>query len=117
MNGPVKVTERSPDKYVEAIKDLFLDFDAKYPSAPSLIPASTHYDKECLQHSLTPIFETLKEAIQIKELTDTCIAPEFPHMGSLTRLEWIAVAIYHTKRHTHQINDIKAAMAPVDGIR
>jgi hypothetical protein len=107
INAPVKITERSPDKFAQAIKDLFLDFDAKYPTAPMLVPADKHYDKEFLTAELTAVFKELQENIQTKDLTDTCAAAEFTGIGYLTRLEWLTVAIYHTQRHAHQLNGIK----------
>lgn len=107
LNGPVKDTNRSPDQFVKAIKALFLDFDAKYPSAPVLIPADKQYDKENLIAELGAAFEALKDLVQTKEMTDTCLAAEFTGMGYLTRLEWATVAIYHTQRHIHQLAKIK----------
>jgi hypothetical protein len=107
INAPVKTTERSPDQFAQAIKDLFLDFDAKYPTAPTLVPADKHYDKEVLTAELNAVFKELQENIQTKDLTDTCIATEFTGIGYLTRLEWVTVAVYHTQRHAHQLNGIK----------
>lgn len=106
INAAVKTTERSPDKFAKAIKDLFLDFDAKYPTALMLAPADKHYDKNVLMTELASVFKELQENIQTKDLTDTCIASEFTGIGYLTRLEWITVAIYHTQRHVHQLKEI-----------
>jgi hypothetical protein len=106
INAAVKTTNRSPDQFAKAIKDLFLDFDAVYPTAPVLVPADKAYDKEVLTAQLKPIFDTLQADIQTKDMTDTCLAAEFTGMGYLTRLEWVTVAIYHTKRHIHQLHKL-----------
>ncbi|WP_184547504.1 DinB family protein [Mucilaginibacter sp. FT3.2] len=107
LTGPVKDTNRSPDQYAKAIKELFLDFNAKYPSAPTLIPANKQYDKNELIAALNSLFQSLQYQIQTLEMTDTCLAAEFPGMGYLTRLEWATVAVYHTQRHIHQLAKIK----------
>jgi len=106
LNGPVKVTLRSPDQYVDVIKGIFLDFDAKYPAAPTLIPVDKDYDKATLADELSSVSEKLKEIVQNQDLTGTCLAPEFTGLGLLTRLEWAAVAVYHTYRHVHKLNTI-----------
>jgi hypothetical protein len=106
LNGPVKVTPRSPDQYVDAIKGIFLDFDAKYPAAPTLIPDDKDYDKASLRDELSSVSEKLKEIVRNQDLTGTCLAPEFTGIGLLTRLEWAAVAIYHAYRHVHKLNAI-----------
>jgi len=107
LTGPVKDTKRSPDQYAKAIKDLFLDFNAQYPSAATLIPADKQYDKNELIAALNSLFQLLQYQIQTLEMTDTCLVAEFPGMGYLTRLEWATVAVYHTQRHIHQLAKIK----------
>jgi len=106
LNGPVKVTLRSPDQYVDAIKGIFLDFDAKYPAAPTLIPDDKDYDKALLANELSSVSEKLKEIVRNQDLTGTCLSPEFTGIGLFTRLEWAIVAIYHTYRHVHKLNAI-----------
>jgi hypothetical protein len=111
INAAVKTTNRSPDQFAKAIKDLFLDFDAAYPTAPVLVPADKAYDRDELTAQLKPVFETLQDDIQAKDMTDTCHAAEFTGMGYLTRLEWVTVAIYHTQRHIHQLQKIRSYFA------
>jgi hypothetical protein len=103
LKGPTATTNRAPDEHVNAIKTLFLDFSAKYPSAPSLVPAAKQYDKQALIKALTVAFDEVAEVLSQLDVTDTCTAAEFNGIGKLTRLEWISVAIYHTQRHTHQL--------------
>ncbi|WP_183561961.1 DinB family protein [Mucilaginibacter sp. SP1R1] len=106
LNGPTGDTNRSPDKYVQALKTMFLDFDLKFVAAPAITPADQFYDKGSLTEELAAAFESLMGITETKDLTDSCTAFEFPGMGYLTRLEWIYQTIYHTQRHTQQLNNI-----------
>lgn len=115
LNGPAKDTTRSPDQFVDVIKGIFLDFDAKYPAATSLIPDDKDYDKTLLTNELVSTFNTLKEIVRNQDLTGTCLEPEFPGIGLLTRLEWAAVANYHTYRHVQQLKAIAQGFASSAG--
>jgi DinB superfamily len=106
LSGPTKVTLRSPDQYADVIKGIFLDFDAKYPAAATLIPDDKDYDKGTLADELSSVSEKLKEIVRNQDLTGTCLAPEFTGIGLLTRLEWATVAVYHTYRHVHKLKAI-----------
>ncbi|SDE80797.1 DinB superfamily protein [Mucilaginibacter pineti] len=106
FNAPVMATDRDPGQYIDAVKDIFLDFAAQYPSAAAIIPADKQYSKEALKNQLIAIFEELQQNILAKDLTETCLAAEIPGMGHLTRLEWTYLAVYHTQRHDHQIKKI-----------
>jgi hypothetical protein len=103
LKGPTATTNRAPDEHVNTIKTLFLDFNAKYPSAPGLIPAAKQYDKPALIKALTAAFDEVAQVLTQLDVTDTCTTAEFKGIGKLTRLEWISVAVYHTQRHTHQL--------------
>src|SRR6185312_11682582 len=43
--GPVRYAERSPEKEIETVKKIFLDFDAKYKSAEALLPTNEPIEK------------------------------------------------------------------------
>jgi hypothetical protein len=108
FNAPVTATYRDPGQYINAVKDIFLDFDARYPSAAAIVPADKSYSKEALKNELIAIFEELQQNIQTKDLTETCLAAEIPGIGHLTRLEWAYLAVYHAQRHDHQVKNIVA---------
>ncbi|GAA3960919.1 DinB family protein [Mucilaginibacter dorajii] len=110
LKGPAAKTNRAPDEHVNAIKTLFLDFNAKYPSAPGLIPAAKQYDKQTLIKALTAAFDEVAQVLTQLDLTDTCTAAEFNGIGKLSRLEWISVAVYHTQRHTYQLELIESKL-------
>ena len=48
----------------------------------------------------------ITEAITTLDLSATCTAFELPESGEFTRSEWVWFAIYHIKRHTHQLKNI-----------
>ena len=106
FNASVTATDRDPGEYINAVKDIFLDFDARYPSAAAILPADKLYRKETLKDELAAIFGELQQNIQVKALTETCLAAQIPGIGHLTRLEWAYLAVYHTQRHDHQIKNI-----------
>lgn len=108
VNGPTGTTKRSPDQYVQALKDMFLDFNLKFKAAEIITPADKTYEKAYLKGKLAGLFENFKLLAETRDLTDSCLAAEFPGMGHLTRLEWMYQTVYHTQRHTQQLKGIKA---------
>ena len=108
INGHTQATDRLPDKYVQAVKDLFLNFDLKFKSAPNITPANKFYDKDTLSSELKNRFNDLISLAQTKDLTDTCLAAEFKGIGYLTGLEWAYQGVYHTQRHIQQLKNIQA---------
>jgi hypothetical protein len=108
INGNKQATDRVPDKYVQAVKDLFLNFDLKFKSAPIITPEDKHYDKDTLSTELKNRFNDLINLAQTKDLTDTCLAAEFKGIGYLTGLEWAYQGVYHVQRHIQQLKNIQA---------
>ncbi|MEN0056557.1 MAG: DinB family protein [Mucilaginibacter sp.] len=107
IEGNTQATDRAPDKHVKDVKDLFLNFDLKFKSAPDITPADKPYDKDTLSTSLKKLFNGLINLAQTKDLTDTCLAAEFKGIGYLTGLEWAYQQVYHTQRHIQQLKDIQ----------
>jgi hypothetical protein len=107
LTAPANVTEREPDRYVKGIKDMFLNFNLKFPAAPAIMPAGNYHDKEMLINMLTDTFKSFIGIVRAEDLTGTFPGAEFPGIGQLTRLEWVYLTIYHTQRHIHQLKDIK----------
>ncbi|MBB6111747.1 DinB family protein [Mucilaginibacter lappiensis] len=106
FNGPIRDTNRVPDQYVQYVKDMFLNFDLKFKSAPSIAPAAKLYDRDILIKKLRTAYNSLIYLVETKDLTDTCELWEFPTIGYLTRLEWAYQAVYHAQRHTQQLKNI-----------
>ena len=110
INGNTQATDRVPDKYVQAVKDLFLNFDLKFKAAPIITPANKDYEKETLTNQLKNHFNDLINLAQTKDLTDTCLAAEFYGIGYLTGLEWAYQQVYHVQRHIRQLKGIQASL-------
>jgi uncharacterized damage-inducible protein DinB len=108
--GPVKPTERDPTQNVELIKRDFADFTLKRNAPEIIVPESINYDKQSLitayRASVTQLIETVKPL----NLIETCTAFSFRNYGELTRMEFIYFAIYHTCRHTQQLQNIMEEM-------
>lgn len=111
--GPVKKTERLPEKEIETVKKIFLDFDAKYKSAERLLPSDEPIEKEKLLIDLRKRISQIKEVIQTKDLTETCAGLPFKGIGELTRMEWLHVILFHTQRHIYQIKNILESLKTI----
>jgi hypothetical protein len=107
MYGKTKSTQRPPNENVEAIKNLFLNFDIKMQSPEFVLPGNKIYDKDRLLNALQNMFTQIKDAVQTSDLSATCLGFEFPGFGYLTGLEWAHFAVYHTQRHIHQLKNIR----------
>ena len=111
--GPVRHTESLPGKGIETVKKIFLDFDAKYKSAEALLPSDEPIEKEKLLSDLQKRISQIKEVIQTKDLTETCVGLPFKGVGELTRIEWLHVILFHTQRHIHQIKNISKSLEAI----
>ncbi|HUZ61986.1 MAG TPA: SRPBCC domain-containing protein [Hanamia sp.] len=112
-DGPVKQTERLPEKEIEQVKKIFLDFNAKYKSAETLLPTNESIEKEKLLSGLQKRISQIKEVIQTKDLTETCVGLPFNGIGELTRIEWLHVILFHTQRHIHQMKNILRSLQTI----
>lgn len=107
LNGPVKDSERSADEQVEKIRRDFLNFTIKMTSPDFILPLNKEYRKDKLLKKLEDIKTNVSDAVADLDLTKTCLAFELPVYGHLTRWEAVYFLIYHTQRHTHQLDMIK----------
>jgi|GEM_PF-105092 len=112
-DGPVKQTERLPEKEIELLKNIFLDFNVKYKSAETLLPTNEPIEKEKLLSGLQKKISQIKEVIQTKDLTETCVGLPFKGIGELTRMEWLHVILYHTQRHIYQMKNILKSLQTI----
>jgi hypothetical protein len=99
-------TDRAHDEKVDALKELFLNFDMKFKADPALEPRSASHKKDEQVHQIRNIKDHLKTIAETTDLEALCQEMEFPSLGFLTRYEWLRFIVYHTQRHTHQIRNI-----------
>jgi hypothetical protein len=93
-----KTDERTPE-----LAKIFLDFKTKLKSPDFILPAQDHYQKAALITTLESSVAQLKEAALSTSLED---AIEHQAFGKITKLELLYFVIYHTQRHTHQLQHI-----------
>ena len=110
MRGPVEDTERDPSLNIETIRSIFLNFNTKMKSPDFILPPEKDYDKEALKSEFRAVKTQLITTTSSEDLSKTCTAFELPQLGFLTRIEAIHFVLYHTQRHTHQLENIKKAI-------
>lgn len=106
ISGKTKPAERPPDQKVKQIRSDFGDFSIKMTSPHFVLPRNALYNKENLIESLSELKEGIITAASKLDLSEICVAFEFPGYGYLTRLETIHFIIIHTQRHIHQLKKI-----------
>lgn len=106
ITGPVKPGGRDPEQNVKPLADAFLNFEIKFQSPDFIIPSNEPKDRDYLLSALNEAFEGIKKVTGSADLNLVCTSFEMPVMGQMTRLEFINFTVFHTKRHTHQLNNI-----------
>ena len=107
FTGSAKSSDREPEEKILTIKDRMMDFENKMKAYGPIIPDDTTKNKTKVLEKLQDIRQQLAGFIEIQDLTETITDFEHPIFGSLTRIEWIYFNIYHSKRHTKQIERIQ----------
>lgn len=103
LYGPVRDTERKPDELIERIRSNFSDHSIQMKSPDFILPELKDYDRDESVQVLTKIKADVIQAVDILDLTKTCMAFELPVYGYVTRLEAINFILYHTRRHVKQL--------------
>jgi len=106
LTGADKPAERDPAEKVKMIKDLFLDFEAKFKSAPNILPSDGPHNKSELIELLQTVIIQVREIINSKDLYAISTDLVVPFFGELTRLEWLYLICYHTQKHIHQLKNV-----------
>ncbi|MBD8488643.1 DinB family protein [Echinicola sp. CAU 1574] len=109
LNGQTKNCNRPPDQKVWNIKKTFLDFSLKMKSPAAILPASGVISKSHLITNLNNKFSSFK-LFENQDLTLECKDFTIPEYGAFTRLEWLWFTIFHTCRHTYQLERILASL-------
>jgi len=106
LNAEVADTARAIGELQPQLKAIFLNFENKMKSPDFILPQLKAYDREIQLLEIGKIRAAFLKAINDLDLSKTCISFPVPGLGNLTRLEAIYFVIYHTQRHTHQLNEI-----------
>ena len=109
--GKTIKTERPYDQNADSIKQLFLNFQLKFPAAPILQPDPKEYTAGELFSLLDENKDNILIMIEEDDLTETCLEISLPVWGTLTKYEWLVLIENHLIRHTKQVNDFDRVVA------
>jgi len=110
LNGDTSATSRPYDEKSAILRNAFLDFNSKMQSPDFILPRETIHSKERLLKSFDDARQQMLQIAGTSDLTVTCNSFEMPGLGFLTRMEWLTFYIVHTRRHVHQLNNIRRAL-------
>ena len=111
FTGDVRNCDRDPEKNIPAIKSRFLDFDNKMKAFGPIVPDDEPKEKQKVLSKLQDLRQRLISMIEIEDLTKLVTGFEHPLFGILTKVEWLSFHIYHSRRHTKQIQKIASDLA------
>jgi len=107
---PADPVKRDPEEKANGLRDTFLNFDIKMKSPDFIIPEEKEYDKDDLIASLKDVKEEMIAAAQKADLTQLAPLPEGHPLEGHSKLEIVHFVTYHTIRHNHQLEEIRAAL-------
>ncbi|PQJ10443.1 DinB family protein [Flavipsychrobacter stenotrophus] len=110
LRNSTQPTDRPYDQHKAMLEKVFLDYEHKMKSPDFIIPTNDPLEKTELIDKLATIREDTLDAIATLDLTEMCMSFEMPGMGHITRYEFIWFTIYHTQRHTQQLEKIKEVL-------
>lgn len=111
LTAETATTGRNPEEKVAVIESIFLDFSTKMKSPDFILPSDDRHDKAQLIQDMENTVAEIIRLTDTLDLTATCKMVEFPGIGYFTRWEWISFFVCHTKRHTHQLQNIYSKKA------
>jgi len=94
--APDEPSDRDPAQHVQAIRGIFLNFEAKYNAPERTLPQNGFHAKEPLLNTLHHQWSKLEQAVQTQDLSEMCGSFEFPGIGRLTKLEVVNLIESHT---------------------
>ncbi|PJJ84923.1 DinB family protein [Mucilaginibacter auburnensis] len=103
-------SKRTSNEKIQAISDIFLNFELKLVPPAQIIPSNNLQQKQDMISKLTGMFDKLINAANTLELNVICTSWVIPAFGPLTRLEFLWLYNAHTIRHTRQIQNIAVAL-------
>lgn len=111
--NPTKNSDRPYDQHATSIRDLFLNFQLKFPAMPQLQPETKVYSVGELFSDLDRNKENIFNMIDKDDLSEICVDNQLPVWGTLTKYEWLVLFENHIIRHTKQVTDFNAVAPKV----
>lgn len=106
VNGSVTDTTRNPEEHIGFLKKIMEDMNMKTKSAANILPGDRPLSRSTVKEELSKCAINLIEDIRQLDLSQTCMAFEFPGLGYITRYEMLSFAAFHAQRHIHQLKNI-----------
>jgi hypothetical protein len=101
-------TDRDSSERIQELKDLFLNFTIQMKSPDFILPTQDVYEKEVIIAHLNHSLVKLKEISRETDLSEMIKHPAF---GDITKFEILHFVLYHTQRHTRQLENILQAVS------
>ena len=108
-----EASQRQMDEKVQALSDIFLNFDLKLTPPASIVPSDQPHEKDVLIKQLDEVYTSAIEAAKTLDLSAICLSYVIPAFGPMTRLEFLWLFNVHTIRHIHQLKNITVALVKV----
>jgi hypothetical protein len=99
---------RPVDERAENYREILMNFESKMNSPEFLVPEDKLFDKDRLIISLEEVNKIAVSAIKTSNLAQLAPLPEGHPLNGSTKLEIVHFFTYHTLRHNHQIEKIRA---------
>lgn len=107
LEGNVKPTVRNAEEHVPMLRDIFLNFEHKMKSPDFILPTEDVHDRQAIAADLANALAGIAAVAKVEDLSLTCTNFEMPSLGQLTRIELITFIDVHTRRHIHQLSNIR----------
>ncbi|PTR00031.1 DinB family protein [Mucilaginibacter yixingensis] len=111
VTGPTQAADRDWQQNAAQLASIFLNFEIKMQGPDFVQPDDQPKDQQEIITQLRAGFDKLVTVAANEDLTEICTAGEFPTMGHLSRFELLTFADVHTRRHTHQLQNIATHFA------
>lgn len=109
--GPTQPADRDWKQNAAQLTSIFLNFDIKMHGPDFVQPDDQPRDQQEIIAQLRNGFDRLVDVAANEDPAVICTASEFPTMGYLSRFELLTFADVHTRRHTHQLQNIATHFA------
>lgn len=106
FNGPTKQTEHDINANIQRIEKRFLNRTNKTKAPKIVSPKQGDKNKTTLLEQFSTQRKQATELLANQNSDETCTLYENPIYGFVSRKEWIHFNIYHTQRHTLQIQEL-----------
>lgn len=109
--GDTTDTNRPVDANIPEIENIFLDFSTKLKAPDFNVPSDGPHNKAELIEAFTKERDEIRKVAAEQDLRLTASAFEFPGIGTFTRWEWLNFVVCHSKRHIHQLTNIRKKLS------